>query len=229
LFFRHGEASFAVICCDEKMIEGLWPFEMMAQKMMGIDLSKPKVLGVGLSKTGTKTLQSALTSLGYSNHSWDPALLFEWHKGNFEAIFAVTDAHDCVEDWPFLAVYRELMDRYGASARYVLTTRKTPEIWLDSVIVHADLVGAEYDIHRRIAFGHDHPRGNETEYLAYYEKHNAGVRAAINERRLQGCFAELCWENGDGWDELCRLIGEPPPTQPFPHSNRRPFPTRALA
>lgn len=179
------------------------------------------MLGLGLSKTGTKTLQSALVSLGYSNRSWDPDLLFEWHKGNVEAIFAVTDAHDSVEDWPYLALYRELMDRYGASARYVLTTRRTSAIWLDSVIVHADFVGAEYDVHRRIAFGFEHPRGNENAYLAYYDRHNAGVRAAIEERKLQNCFAEVCWENGDGWTEICRLIGAQVPTRPFPHSNRR--------
>lgn len=188
--------------------------------------TKPKVFGLGLSKTGTKTLQTALVSLGYTNRSWDPALLFEWDKGNVDALFAVTDAYDCVEDWPYLAAYRELMDRYGASARYVLTVRKTPAIWLDSVIAHADLVGPEYDVHRRIAFGHDHPRGHEAEYLAYYEKHNASVRAAVAERNLQGCFTELCWENGDGWAELCSLIGRSTPAHPFPHSNRRPDPVR---
>lgn len=191
--------------------------------------SKPKVLGLGLSKTGTKTLQSALTSLGYTNRSWDPALLFEWHKGNIDALFAVTDAYDCVEDWPYLAAYRELMDRYGSSARYVLTVRKTPAIWLDSVIVHADLVGPEFDVHRRIAFGYDHPRGHEAEYLAYYEKHNAGVREAIRKKKLQDCFIEVCWETGDGWSELCSLIGKPVPSGPFPHSNRRPEPARTPA
>jgi hypothetical protein len=183
---------------------------------------KPKVLGLGLSKTGTKSLQAALVSLGYSNRSWDPALLEAWYRGDISAVFAVTDAYDCVEDWPYLAAYRELMDRYGKSARYVLTIRKNSAIWLDSVIEHADRVGPQHDIHRRMAFGYDHPRGREAEYVAYYETHNAGVRAAIAERNLQGCFAELCWENGDGWEELCKLVGRAPPACAFPHSNRRP-------
>lgn len=185
-------------------------------------MPKPKVFGIGLSKTGTKSLQQALVSLGYSNRSWDPELLFAWHRGDIEAVFAVTDTFDCVEDWPYLAVFRELMDRYGASARYVLTVRKSSSIWLDSVIAHADRVGSDFDLHRRIAFGYDHPRGHEKEYIDYYERHNSEVKAAISERNLSDCFAELCWETGDGWNELCQLIGIIPPTEPFPHSNRRP-------
>lgn len=184
--------------------------------------TKPKVFGLGLSKTGTKSLQQALVSLGYSNRSWDPELLIAWHQGNIDSIFAVTDAYDCVEDWPYLAAFRELMDRYGASARYVLTTRKNPAIWLDSVIAHADRVGPDYDLHRRIAFGYEHPRGHEREYLDFYDRHNADVKAAVSDRNLESCFAELCWESGDGWDELCGLIGQAPPARPFPHSNQRP-------
>lgn len=181
-----------------------------------------KVLGLGLSKTGTKSLQRALVSMGYSNHTWSPELLERWHGGDIAAVLAAADAHDCVEDWPFLAAYRELMDRFGRSARYILTVRKSPEIWLDSVVAHADRTGPQHDVHRRMAFGYDHPRGHEAEYLAFYERHNAGVRAAVEERGLEKCFAELCWENGDGWAELCALIGQPPPERRFPHANRRP-------
>lgn len=183
---------------------------------------KPKVFGLGLSKTGTKSLQQALVSLGYSNRSWDPELLLAWHHGDIDSLFAVTDEYDCVEDWPYLAAFRQLMDRYGTSARYVLTRRKNPAIWLDSVIAHADRVGPDYDLHRRIAFGYEHPRGHEREYLAFYDRHNADVKAAISDRNLEDCFAELCWELGDGWDELCRLIGQTPPIRAFPHSNQRP-------
>lgn len=184
--------------------------------------SKPKVLGLGLSKTGTTSLGKALRHLGYSNHSFTTALHERWFAGDLAAIFAVTDSYDCVEDWPFLALYRELMDRYGASARYVLTLRSTPEVWIESVIAHAERISPEHAVHRRMAFGYDNPRHFRAEYLAYYERHNAGVRAAIDERGLHHCFTELCWERGDGWIELCRLTGKAPPARPFPHSKRRP-------
>ena len=190
--------------------------------MVPLTNKKPKVLGLGLSKTGTKSLREALLFLGYSNHSWSPTLLERWFAGDLEALLAVTDAYDCVEDWPFLAAYSELMDRYGASARYILTLRKNPNIWLDSMIAHAERIAPEHDVHRRMAFGYDNPKRYKAEYLTYYDRHNDGVRAAIAERGLKHCFAELCWENGDGWSDLCKLIGRAPPDRPFPHRNRRP-------
>lgn len=160
--------------------------------------------------------------LGYSNHSWSANLHERWFAGDLEALFAVTDAYDCVEDWPFLAAYRELMDRYGASARYVLTLRSNPDIWLDSLIAHAERISPEHEVHRRMAFGYGNPKEHRSEYLSYYDRHNAGVRAAIAERGLEYCFAELSWEKGDGWNALCKLIGREPPDRPFPHCNQRP-------
>ena len=183
---------------------------------------KPKVLGLGLSRTGTKSLREALMFLGYSNHTWDPILHERWFAGDLQALYAATDTHDCVEDWPFLAIYRELMDRYGEQARYVLTLRRSPEIWLDSVIAHANRIPAHHAIHRSMAFGYDDPENYRAEYLAYYDRHNDGVRAAIAERGLGHCFAEVCWEKGDGWGKLCGLIGRTPPDRPFPHCNQRP-------
>lgn len=183
---------------------------------------KPKVLGLGLSKTGTQSLGEALLILGYTNHGWSATLHERWYAGDLESVFAVTDAYDGVEDWPFLAAYRQLMDRYGDQARYALTLRASPEIWLDSTIAHAERIAPEHSVHRRMAFGYDDPKRYRVEYLAYYQRHNAGVRAAIAERGLEHCFAELCWENGDGWRELCKLIDQAPPACPFPYCNRRP-------
>jgi hypothetical protein len=196
--------------------------ELAAQSGRAMSNHKPKVLGLGLSKTGTKSLSRALRFFGYSNHSWDEALFEQWFAGDSAAVLAVADAHDCVEDWPFLALYRELMDRYGASARYVLTLRRTPEIWLDSLIAHAERIDPRHAAHRQMAFGHADPARHRAEYLAYYANHNDGVRKAIAERGLSHRFAELCLETEDGWAGLCRLIGRPAPNAPFPHENRRP-------
>jgi hypothetical protein len=184
--------------------------------------TKLKVFGIGLSRTGTKTLGHALKMLGYSNHAWDPVLHERWFAGDLEPLFAMTDAVDCVEDWPFLAIYRQLMDRYGDDARYVLTLRKDPEIWVESVIAHAKFQAPHAGPYRRMAFGYDDPENYRAEYIAYYERHNDGVRAAVVEYGLEHRFIEVCWEKGDGWNELCGLIGRSPPAVPFPHLNHRP-------
>ncbi len=51
--------------------------------------------------------------------------------------------------------------------------------------------------------------------IAVYEKNNADVQAAFTQERL------LTYNLGDGWEPLCRFLGEPVPDMPFPRSNPR--------
>ncbi len=183
---------------------------------------RPKVFGVGLSKTGTSSLAIALRQLGYRHKSFDALLLADYRKGDLSRLFRITDKYESFEDWPFPLAFREIMDRYGANARYVLTVRSSADAWLRSYVAHADRKGAGSAELRKLAYGYEHPRGFENEHIRYYEQHNEAVRAAIQTRELFDRFAELCWERGDGWGQLARLIGREAPMRPFPHANRRP-------
>ena len=46
------------------------------------------------------------------------------------------------------------------------------------------------------------------------------------EQRFFACepnrLLEICWENGDGWQQLCAFLGCPVPTMPLPHCNAAP-------
>jgi hypothetical protein len=181
----------------------------------------PKVFGLGVSRTGTTSLDRALRALGYRVRGYDQDLLAKWRAGDAAAVMAAIEEYDAFQDWPYPLAYREIMDKYGASALYILTVRRTPEAWLQSYIAHSDHKGPERTPFRILAYGYPQPRGYEAEHIAFYEAHNAAVRAAIAERDLGACFAELCWETGDGWKELCALTGDKPPRTPFPHKNRR--------
>lgn len=181
---------------------------------------RPKVFGLGLSKTGTKSLGAALTMLGFRNKSYDSELLTAWSTGNKMRLFEVIGRYDSFEDWPFPLAFREIMDRFGDSSRYVLTVRKEPKIWLESLKTHALRSPPKNRRFRQMAYGHDYPQGAEEEHLSYYERHNAEVRLEIKRRNLSHVFAELCWERGDGWPQICRLIESEPPNRPFPYANR---------
>ena len=89
-----------------------------------------KVFGIGLNKTGTKTLQRALLGLGYQRHqSCRRDLLAAYRAGRIEDVFAVTDANESFEDWPYPLLFRDLYFRYGDGARYILTTRRDAAVW----------------------------------------------------------------------------------------------------
>jgi hypothetical protein len=51
--------------------------------------------------------------------------------------------------------------------------------------------------------------------IAIYERNIAEVQAAFPPERL------LTYRLGDGWEPLCRFLGEPIPDMPYPRSNPR--------
>lgn len=178
-----------------------------------------KVIGIGLNKTGTKTLSACLRHFGYErNISVRRDLLELYRDGELEEIFKVVDKNETFEDWPFPLVYKELFFRYGSLARYILTKRKDPISWLNSLKSHS--LTTSPDLHcRRLAYGFNYPHGLEKEHLDFYCTHNDRVVEFFNEHNASHLLLEISWDAGDGWDKLCPFLGEPIPTLPFPHLN----------
>lgn len=67
----------------------------------------------------------------------------------------------------------------------------------------------------------------EAEHIAMYTSHNEGVVDFFQERTASDVLLEICWEQGDGWQELCQFLKLPVPACPFPHENSgmMPIPT----
>ena len=127
---------------------------------------------------------------------------------------------DSFEDWPWPLMYRQVFEKYGETARYVLTRRNTPEAWLESLKAHTLATNPHNNPRKRI-FGFDYPHGAEAQHIAFYENHLAEVRKYFAEQNAAHVLCEVCWEEGDGWQEICDFLEEPLPNAPFPHVNRR--------
>jgi hypothetical protein len=96
-----------------------------------IMMSRQKVFGIGLSKTGTTSLFAALHMLGYRAGTYRHLRrreLSKWFKGDFSYDY-ISD-FDAVTDLPIGAFYPALDDRYPGS-KFILTTRKKSD-WLKS-------------------------------------------------------------------------------------------------
>ena len=178
-----------------------------------------KLFGLGLNKTGTTTLGACARILGRRHVSCRRDLLIEIRQGRYDRLFQVCDAFDAFEDWPCPLVYRQLLERYGDRGRYVLTVRRSAQAWLRSLSNHA-LVTSVNENCRLLAYGYRYPHGFEQEHLAFYERHNAEIVAHFARQGASHLLKVLCWEKGDGWAELCGLLGEPVPNAPFPFANR---------
>jgi hypothetical protein len=182
-------------------------------------MKKTKVFGVGYHKTGTTTLGICLKQLGYYHQSSSREAFLVYHENGAAPLIPVLKYFDSFEDWPWPLMYREIYDAYP-DAKYVLTVREDPEVWFQSVNRHVKRGAGDNFKFRQYIYGEEFPEKAREKYLNQYHAHNAAVRKFFIEQNAD--FIELCWERGDGWNELCQFLEEPVPKAPFPHANRDP-------
>jgi hypothetical protein len=188
---------------------------------------RTKVFGIGLSRTGTNSLTSALDELGYKSLHWPydrvtRRELTEYFAGVSPFAFSVANEYDAVTDTPAALVFKELSVRFPES-RFVLTLRNL-EDWLRSCekffaeppvgeehyVAYASLIRNR--VYGRITF-------DRTAFERAYLRHVGEVRDWFrNEKSVR--LLEIDIPAGRGWDELCRFLGRGNPTIPFPHMNR---------
>jgi len=192
-----------------------------------------RVVGAGLPRTGTLSLKFALEQLlgGRCYHMeevfrhledvpvWRAALRGDepnWSAFPPDSVAAV--------DWPASAFWRQVAGA-NPGAVIVLSTRASARTWWesadetildvarkDSLPEHGDWLALFHELlEREIGTDWDDAAAAQ----AFYEHHNAGVRAAAPAGRL------VEWRADDGWAPLCDALGLPVPEKPFPHVNTR--------
>lgn len=175
-----------------------------------------KVVGIGLGRTGTTTLGACLKQLGYNHVSYDFDTFSRLIDGEMDSVMAVVDRFESFDDWPWPLLYRDIDRRYP-DAKFILTVRRDAQVWYRSMCALSVTLGdarwfSEY------VFGHEMPQGYRAQYVDYYERHNAEVRAYFADRPSK--LLEICWEEGDGWEQLAPFLGADVPASPLPHANK---------
>jgi len=173
-----------------------------------------KVFCVGMFKTGTTSIGYALSVLGYraSFNYWGLAGMDNWledkstYKQFYDVVRDRAKYFDAFSDAPWLFMYREL-DKWYPNSKFILTLRSTPEAVAQSDISMWRRNGVKEE---------DIPLPEK--FINRYLKHNEEVRDYFRNR--QGDLLEVCFEGGDGWQEVCSFLGKPIPKSPFPHANR---------
>lgn len=176
-----------------------------------------KIVGVGLNKTGTKTLGTCLRHWHFKHVSFSPMALELWHQNNYEKLLAWVANYDSYEDWPWPLIFRDI-DRAFPGSKFILTRRANPEVWFESLCKHAERTGPT--IYRKYVYGFEMPHKHKSEHIRYYEGHLQTVREHFKDR--PEALLEVCWEEGSGWTELAQFLDRPQPNVPFPHENKSP-------
>jgi hypothetical protein len=180
-----------------------------------------RILGAGLSKTGTTSLARALTTLGFGTIHGDKSRLRSVVAGaDNSPDFRVYDDIDAVTDVPTAYFYEELLEAYPG-LRVILTTR-AEDAWWQSIQHHFNV---RYPISQQDADDFRFATRNliygsvvAKEYLfrKKFREHNSRVIATVPADQL----LVMDVTNGDGWGSLCEFVDRPVPPEAFPHANR---------
>jgi hypothetical protein len=192
-----------------------------------------QIVGAGLGRTGTHSLQLALQQLldGRCYHMIEvfgrPDDIAVWHdaiNGQMPDWNAFLSEYRATVDWPASAFWREIADA-NPDAIVLLSSRDTASWWKsanntifnvtrrenrrDDPMLLAQMAMIEALFEQRFTKNWT----DEAEACRAFEAHNAAVRAAIPADRL------IDYRPGDGWKPICDKLGLPIPSEPFPHVN----------
>jgi hypothetical protein len=190
-----------------------------------------RVVGAGLPRTGTKSLQLALEQLlgGRCYHMHEAFLRPEhvprWraalHGGTADWDVLLGDYVAAV-DWPASAFWEDLAEANSA-AIVILSVRDDAAQWwrsVDATILEVARLDQYPDAEEWFALFQEllrarlGQRWNDPETaIAAYDQHNEAIRRRVAAERL------LEWNPRDGWRPICTALGVPVPDEPFPHVN----------
>lgn len=195
-----------------------------------------KVVGVGLGRTGTASLTTALETLGigpayhvlYVSKTRNdfPKLLDIWYKDSSpEALDDLLQSYQCMLGFA-AAMHAEALYCAYPDAKFILTVRD-PDRWAKSVtevllpniarleqkLVDVPSVAPLFEWLSKCLlegfFGGRLSTNPKQEYLDYNER----IQNLIPKEQL------LIFDVKDGWAPLTEFLGVTPPEEPFPHVN----------
>jgi hypothetical protein len=176
-----------------------------------------KIFGIGLNKTGTSSLHSALEMLGYHSLHFGGMDTYEnilRAIGEGKPMLSHIDPEpEAISDVASITYYFYLADAQYPGSKFILTLRDIDD-WLDSRRRHVER-------NRRMKESGEYEGPFLTvdldSWALEYRRHEAVVRAYFASRPAD----LLCFRPADsGWGPLCEFLGRPVPEQPFPWENR---------
>ncbi len=180
----------------------------------------PKVICLGLSKTGTTSFGECMKVLGYRHLSgFDIGVANHYLQGDLEALDTILRTYDSVDDWPWPALFQRIAVAHP-DAKFVLTMRRDPNVWLQSYRDHCMTQLFRFRGFERYNcafFGASYPFGQEAEHLAAYARHAAVVRDYFRDEPDR--LLELCLETDPVWTKLCAFLGVDEPDVDVPRVN----------
>ena len=185
-----------------------------------------KIFGIGLSRTGTKSLTKALHMLGYSvNHfPRDNTTTIEMedyiNTGNFK--LDIVDEFDAIIDMTPVVMFDGIFNKYP-DAKYILTVRN-PVDWYSSMeglyeryLNKLITNNPNSPLGKYISNAHKFIYGNKYIHKSYINIFNAYNQQKIDffkDKQEQFLVLNIC--EGDSWEKICNFLGHEVIDKEFP-------------
>lgn len=208
-----------------------------------------KVIVAGFPKTGTKSLNAALTKLGYKVYDYFENVYYleesytkiyseGWTTEDFRKMYEDVDA---VVDSPAMYFWEEISKAFP-EAKIILSMRDSEEAWFESLRKQLEVLDSNFFLRltqilspttRRFFRNVSEP----TACVAFGipPMSDFRVKTPINKQMLMLKYRAhnayvmnnapadklLVYQCKEGWKPLCDFLGVPVPDEPFPHKNVR--------
>lgn len=177
---------------------------------------EPKVICIGLHKTGTTSLAKALAILGYRVKDY-PTVRTIGHRFLWFTGTQLND-YNAFTDSTVIPLYKSLHKKFK-NVKFILTTREL-ESWLNSCskwpnFLRPNVVGKR-KIYREKVLGS--ANYDEIIFRDAYKKHLNDIETYFQNRKEDLLVLDV--NDGHKWEKLCEFLGEPVPDEPFPYTNK---------
>jgi len=184
-----------------------------------MEAGKPKIFGIGLSRTGTSSLAKALEIMGYKTRDFPGKDMSRYIPGDLSSIDSdLLENYEALTDTPIPSFYKQLDTKYPGS-KFILTVRDM-DSWLLSCKKHFTvnhekktsqaLNQAHYELYQCTVF-------DEKKFRKGYEHFVKDVSSYFKGRKQDLLVINIC--AGEGWEKLCPFLNKPVPDVPFPDTN----------
>ena len=203
---------------------------------------KPKIFGIGLNKTGTTSLKTAMKELGFSV-GYQPrgeGLIIDWKNRNFNNLISYCYTAQFFQDVPFsLPFTYVILDHAFPKSKFILTVRDNSDQWYRSITkFHSKLWGkdnqtpnkeqlrnAEYltkgwpwEFNRANFNTPINDLYNREQLINYYDNHYINVMEYF--RHKQDNLLVLNVAEPDSYTSLCNFLGVKGKRNDFPWKNK---------
>lgn len=177
------------------------------------------IFGIGLGRTGTRSLTDALCMLGLKAVHWDNRgahVLDGWHESDL----SLPDGLDAFIEGPFVRWWR-VADRLYPGSRFILTTRDK-EQWLASVERWMQRstppIGDEWFNRRLLYWGTN--RFHRDIFSAIWDEHHESISRYFQGRDDFLVLNIAATADTELWSALGSFTSRDAPDLPFPHRNQ---------